>query len=77
MKKISRNILVAILLVAAAFILEPVSAQPPVPNTGNNGGVAMGGGPGNAPIDGGIAILLTLALSYGIRKAKVMNAKEE
>ncbi|MBK7029637.1 MAG: hypothetical protein IPH45_10670 [Bacteroidales bacterium] len=69
--------LVAIVLVAAALILEPVQAQPPTPNTGNNGGVAMGGGPGNAPIDGGIAILMTLAVSYGFRKVKLLNKKEE
>lgn len=67
----------AIMLFAAVSFLEPVQAQPPTPATGNNGGVAMGGGPGNAPIDGGIAILLSLALSYGIRKAKVLNSKEE
>ena len=77
MKKISRNILVAIALFAATAVLTPLQAQPPTPATGNSGGVAMGGGGGNAPIDGGVAILVTLALSYGIRKAKVLNGKEE
>lgn len=67
MKRI-RIILFAIAMVAAPILSQQIMAQPPTPNTGNQGGTAMGGGAGTAPVEGGLAILLTLAASYGYRR---------
>jgi len=77
MKKSLRNILLIGMLIAVPM-LSGLQAQPPTPpGTGNSGGTAMGGGAGNAPIEGGLAILMTLAISYGARKMQLKTKKEE
>jgi hypothetical protein len=76
MKKV-RIILFTIAMVSAPFLTQQLNAQPPTPNTGNQGGTAMGGGSGTAPIEGGIAILITLAASYGVRKATLAKKEKE
>ncbi len=75
MKKIINNILkafVIVLMISIAYILE---AQPPPPpggssGTGNNSGNSQGG---NAPIGGGLFILLGLGATYGGRKLYQMR----
>ncbi len=60
------------LLVAAPTLLT--LAQP---NPGQNSDGAVGGGPigGNAPIGGGLAIMLALGAAYGGKKA--YNAQKQ
>ena len=74
MKKILKNILkvfVVLLFVGGSFT---VSAQPPPPpaGSGNDSTNKLGG---NAPIGGGLFILLGLGAAYGGRK--VYNLRKE
>lgn len=66
MKKIKNilRVLIVILFVSAAYT---VSAQPPTPPAGgdNTGSNKLGG---NAPIGGGLFILLGLGAAYGGKK---------
>ncbi len=70
MKKILKNILktfAILLFISATFT---VSAQPPPPPAGSNGSGGSSDNQlgGNAPIGGGLFILLGLGAAYGGRK---------
>ncbi len=69
MKKILKNILKTIAILLFVSTVYTVSAQPPPPPSGDNtsgpGGNNLGG---NAPIGGGLFILLGLGAVYGGRK---------
>jgi len=67
------------IIVTGAFVVAPLFmfAQP---NPGNNsnqspvGGNPIGGG-GTAPIGGGIALLITMAVGYGVKR--VFDARQK
>ena len=73
MKKI-KNILRIIIVILFVSVARIVSAQPPPPPGGssNNSGNQLGG---NAPIGGGLFILLGLGAAYGGKK--LYNLREE
>ena len=65
------KIIISTFLLFMALILNPflndvMADQPPDPGTGGpgTGDVPVGG----SPIDGGLVILISLGLTYGIRK---------
>jgi hypothetical protein len=66
------------IIVAGAFAIAPLYmfAQPN-PGGGNTpvGGDPIGGGGGTAPIGGGIALLITMAAGYGLKK--VFDARQK
>jgi hypothetical protein len=72
-KQIIRIAVIAILVAAPTLI---TLAQP---NPGENSGGAVGGGPigGNAPIGGGLAIMLALGAAYAGKKAYSAQAERE
>lgn len=68
------------LIVAGAFAISPLFMfGQPNPNQGANGapvgGDPIGGGGGTAPIGGGIALLITMAIGYGVKS--VFNARQK
>ena len=77
MKKTFRNIsIIALLVISPIFSIHGFSqSDPPVP-----GGDPMGGpgGPvgGNAPVDGGLSILLVLSAAYGFKKTYSVKKEE-
>ncbi|RLD40514.1 MAG: hypothetical protein DRI89_11850 [Bacteroidetes bacterium] len=79
MKKILKNIIKAFAIVLFVSTAYTVSAQPPPPP----GGVSGDGGTqgeklgGNAPIGGGLFILLGLGAAYGGRKVYNLRNKLE
>lgn len=67
------------IIVAGAFAVAPLCmfAQPnPGGGSGGDpvGGDPIGGGGGQAPIGGGIALLVTMAVGYGIKR--VFDARD-
>jgi hypothetical protein len=56
-----------IILVSFTLLITSVQGQPPVPPSGHGFNGNQGAG-GNAPVDGGIGILLFSGLGYGIIK---------
>lgn len=63
-------------LVATPLLADQLLAQPPTPpSTGNTGGTPMGGA--TAPIEGGLAIVLTMAVSYGARKYSLVKKQTD
>ena len=61
------------IIVAGAFVVAPLCmfAQPnPGGGSGGDpvGGDPIGGGGGQAPIGGGVVLLITLASGYGLKK---------
>jgi hypothetical protein len=78
MNKIKKNIskIIAVLMLTAGSFT--VSAQPPPPPSGSNGGGNDGNKlGGNAPIGGGLFILLGLGAVYGGRKLYQLKAEEQ
>jgi hypothetical protein len=66
--KVSLIIIAIGIIFSTGVIAQP---QPPAPpsNQGTSGNQSpAGGGPAGAPIDGGLSVLLSFALIYGIRK---------
>jgi hypothetical protein len=74
MKKffISLTIAFALLLGSADIFAQ----GPPPPPPGGHGGTGNTSG-GNAPIGGGLFILMGLGAAYGSRKLYLMNKEEE
>lgn len=68
------------LIITGAFVVAPLFmfAQPN-PGGGSNGtpvgGDPIGGGGGQAPIGGGIALLISMAIGYGTKK--VFDARQK
>jgi hypothetical protein len=78
MKKFISNTALIAFLFLAPLMSDQLQAQPPTPPaTGNQPGNQQMGGNSNAPIESGLAILLTLAASYGFRKATVRKKDAE
>jgi len=78
MKRKIYFLLSSLTMVALLTVFNPVMAQepphPPAAGHGAQGNQPPGGG---APIDGGLAILVALAVGYGIRKSVKTNTPEE
>lgn len=78
MKKIFRILVTSVAFIALPYIL---SAQICLrhPNNGDAPGIGniMVGGALGAPIDGGIGVLLTFALAYGMKKVPSVRKKEQ
>ena len=73
-KQLIRIALFAIFFVAAQNI--PAQSPPPPPSGGHNlEGDAPAGGGGTAPIGSGAALLITMAVAYGGKKA--INARRK
>lgn len=70
MKKVIQ-ILVLLLIILVPVIL---TAQPH-PGTGPGGGAGSSPAGGGAPIDGGLFVLLSLAVSYGAKKIYNLRKK--
>jgi hypothetical protein len=70
MKRTTYLLLASFLMIAFLVISNPLSAQePPHPPTvghGSKGNQA----PAGAPIDGGLGLLISLGLAYGIKKSR-------
>jgi hypothetical protein len=76
MKKFLGIILLTITLVTAPAIVSQLKAQPPTPpGTGGSSQNQMGGP--TAPLEGGLAILITLATSYGVRRASQLSKEKK
>lgn len=59
------------IIVAGAFTVAPLSMFAQPNPGGGSGGDPVGGDPiggGTAPIGGGIALLVTMAIGYGIKR---------
>lgn len=79
MKTLKKTILALVIIAFCAGYTNPVSAQgtPPPPPSGGHG--VTGNQPpagGNAPIAGGIYLLLSLGAVYGFTKTWAENRKE-
>jgi hypothetical protein len=84
MKSISRLSLVALFLVFALFVfnIDTATGQvpPPPPNGGPNNGHGLGGNQSasqNAPLDGGLGILMLLGSLYLGKKVYVLKKNSE
>ena len=76
MKKFMKIMLLTFVLVATPILADQILAQPPTPpSAGNAGGTPMGGA--TAPIEGGLAIVITMAVSYGARKYSMIKKQTE
>ena len=79
MKNIINNLLKAFAILLFVGASYTVSAQPPPPPGGSGGGGGTQGEKlgGNAPIGGGLFILLGMGLAYGGKKMYDIRSKEE
>ena len=74
MKSIFAKLSLFVLLIALSGLINSASAQPPrPPSRPPSGGNPIGG---NAPIDGGLSIMILLSAAYGGTK-KYFSKKEE
>jgi len=74
MKKVVKNIVATLVLVAFLMISGTVLADAP-PDPGGDPGTGGGTPVGGSPIGGGIAILLSLGAAYGSKK--IYNLRKE
>lgn len=67
---------IAIGIMFTLLTINLPAQPPPPPNGGNDPGSGNNNVGGNAPIAGGVGILLTLSAAYGIKKVYHINKDE-
>ena len=78
MKKIKNTLKVLIVVMFVSFAYTVEAQPPPNPPGGSNGSTNSSGNSlgGNAPIGGGLFILLGLGAAYGSRKLYNLNKEQ-